>query len=71
MKTRTLPEIVRKVYGALGRSGVMKHDPTAVNKVGQSGVHTFVDDVVDIVLDSANDCDARCRLNTYLQNGNL
>ena len=71
MKTKTLPQIVRQVYGALGRSATVNHDPTDANQEGESGAHTFVDDVVDIVSSSTNSAQARCRLNTYLHEGTL
>jgi hypothetical protein len=71
MKTKTCPEIVRRVCGALGRSTVIHHEPTDTNKLGQSGVHTFADDVIGIVLASSNESQAYRNLIDFLHDGRL
>jgi hypothetical protein len=38
-----------QVYRALGSGDVVHHEPTEENQIGQSGVHTFVDDIMDVV----------------------
>jgi len=71
MKTKTFPAMVQKVCKALGTSGVVSHTPTDTNRLGQSGVHTFVSDVISIVLNSKNEHDAWRRLHSYLEDGEV
>jgi len=49
MKPKTYSGILKKVYRALGSGSVIHHPPTEANKIGQSGLHTFVDDIMDVV----------------------
>lgn len=46
---KTHPGIVEKVLKTLGNGGVIHHDPTPENRLGQSGLHTFIDDIQDVV----------------------
>jgi len=71
MKTKTFPEIVRRVYGTLGRSSMVRHEPTDTNRQGQSGAHTFVDDIIIIVQSSDNESQAHRNLLDYLYEGRL
>lgn len=48
-KMKTHPGILKKVYAALGRGTVLRHEPTETNRLGQSGLHTFVDDILDVL----------------------
>jgi hypothetical protein len=50
--TKTYPPMVAAVYKALGSNQVVRHEVTATNQIGQSGVHTFCDDVIQIVFSS-------------------
>jgi hypothetical protein len=50
MKTNTAPFLIEKVTKTLGNGGVINHTPTEENKIGQSGVHTFVDDIMNVVV---------------------
>ena len=49
MKTKTLPAIIKNITHELGNGNVTHHEPTEENKVGQSGLHTFIDDIMDVV----------------------
>lgn len=49
MQPKTHPGILKKVLQALGSGSVIHHEPTETNHVGQSGLHTFVDDIMDVV----------------------
>lgn len=49
MLPKTHPMLIKKVYNAIGRNHVVHHDPTATNPLGQSGLHTMVNDILDIV----------------------
>lgn len=72
MKTKTHPGIVKRVYRELGLTGVVTHhEPTENNRVGQSGVHTFVDDIITIVLESENEAMAYKNLHIYLIEGQI
>jgi hypothetical protein len=71
MKTKTSPEVVRRVYGALGRSTIVHHDPTDTNKLGQSGAHTFADDVITIVKSADSEAQAYRNILDYLHDGRL
>ncbi len=46
LKPRTYIGYVRKAFDALGSGEIRHHMPTDYNSVGQSGAHTFVDDIV-------------------------
>ena len=46
---KTHPGIVKKVSQVLGNGNVVHHPTTEENKIGQSGVHTFIGDIMDIV----------------------
>ncbi len=69
IQTKTLKGMVQQVYRLLGNGCVTHHDPTENNKMGQSGVHTFVDDLITIVLESSNEADAYRNLHKYLIHG--
>ena len=49
MKPKTHPGILKKVLQALGNGIVTHHEPTETNRLGQSGLHTFVDDIMDVI----------------------
>lgn len=48
-ETVTLPALIKKVSKVLGDGTIIHHTPTERNKIGQSGVHTFVCDIQDII----------------------
>jgi hypothetical protein len=50
MKTHTAPFVIEKVTKALGSEGVVNHTPSEDNKIGQSGVHTFIDDIMNVIV---------------------
>lgn len=67
---KTDKNVVIRVAQALGNGGVIHHIATEQNMLGQSGVHTFCDDVISIVLNSNNEQDAYrnpCRFLYLLQ----
>lgn len=53
MNTKTHPMLVKKVFDKMGGGGVIHHDPTITNQLGQSGIHTLVDDIMDIFIKSS------------------
>jgi len=69
MSTKTYSTLIQKVYTTLGNGNVICHTPNENNKMGQSGVHTFIDDIIDIVLNSKNEADAYKNLRKYLMEG--
>ena len=46
MKTKTNPNMVKKI--AKDWYGITHHAPTESNPLGQSGLHTLIDDIMDI-----------------------
>lgn len=64
--TKTFPGMVRKLWSELGGGAVTHHSSTVQNPLGQSGVHTFVDDVITIVLASENEAEAFRNLHKFL-----
>lgn len=49
MKVKTHPVILNKVSDAIGRGTVTKHEMTETNQIGQSGTHTFTDDIMNVI----------------------
>lgn len=49
MNTTTLPELIDNAVKALGNGRVVNHTPNEHNSIGQSGVHTFIEDIQDII----------------------
>lgn len=66
MANKTLPILRQKVFHTLGSGAVLNHPPSDDNPLGQSGVHTFIDDVITIVLESVNEAEAYKLLYQYL-----
>ena len=58
VKIKTSPQMLSRINHALGRGNVVKHPPTENNPLGQSGNHTFTDDVMN-VLRAAGDNEGR------------
>ncbi|MCK5611061.1 hypothetical protein KAR91_54815 [Candidatus Pacearchaeota archaeon] len=52
-------------------AGITHHEKTANNNIGQSGLHTFVDDIIEIVLNSKNEQEAYKKLHLFLLEGGL
>lgn len=52
MKTKTHPSIIKKVHEALHGGIVIHHEPTEGNRLGQSGLHTFVLDLMNVIEES-------------------
>ena len=46
---KTYGGILKKVCHVLGNGTIINHPPTERNPLGQSGLHTFIDDIMDIV----------------------
>lgn len=69
MLTRTLPSIVQRIYKELGNGCVTHHAPSETNPLGQSGVHTFVSDIMDLMAVSKNEAEAWKFLHQYLIDG--
>ena len=46
---KTNKEMMKEILRTLGNGGIISHDPTEENPLGQSGVHTFVDDIQDVI----------------------
>jgi hypothetical protein len=38
----------------MGKGNVIHHDPTVDNTIGQSGIHTLVDDIMDVFITSSD-----------------
>lgn len=55
---KTARVLVDRVCNSLGNGGVVCHATTEENIIGQSGVHTFAGDVINIVLGAQNEADA-------------
>jgi len=68
--TSTYPAMVMKVGKCIG-NGITHHSPTKGNTLGQSGLHTFCDDLMDIVLNSPNEREAYKNLFKYFEKGEL
>jgi len=47
--TKTYQPLIAKAAAALGKGLVIHHPPTETNLLGQSGVHTLVEDIQDVV----------------------
>jgi hypothetical protein len=47
--TKTHPIVLKNVKKALHNGSVIQHPATPSNPLGQSGIHTFVSDVIAIV----------------------
>lgn len=56
MKTHRI--LLDNVAHVLGDGAVIQHEGTEQNIIGQSGVHTFAADMIDIVLNSNNEAEA-------------
>jgi hypothetical protein len=48
---KTHKGLIEKVSKVLGNGNVIHHEPTEENQIGQSGVHTFVSDIMDVIED--------------------
>lgn len=48
VKSKTLPVLIQNIFNGLGRGDIIHHKPTSENQIGQSGVHTFIDDIQDV-----------------------
>jgi hypothetical protein len=46
---KTSNHLIEQVSKALGNGTVIHHIPTKDNLIGQSGVHTFVSDIMDVI----------------------
>ena len=71
IKTMTHPSVVKKVMISLAGRGVIHHEKTEQNPLGQSGIHTMTSDILDIVLNSDNECEATRNLQKYFREGTL
>ncbi len=71
MITTTQPALVKKIYDTLGRGSVILHQPTETNMIGQSGLHTFITDILDIVDVSLTPHEQVKNLYKYLKEGAL
>ena len=65
---KTHRTIVDKVAKALGDGAVIQHVGTETNLIGQSGVHTFADDMISIVLNSENEREAYKNIIMFILN---
>lgn len=63
----TYKPMLVEVYKVLGRGNVVHHKPTEENALGQSGIHTFVSDILDITGTALNEREALKNLYKYLQ----
>lgn len=63
---KTYEGLVRAVAKALGNGAVVNHAVTPQNALGQSGVHTFIDDIITIVLGAQNEADAFKQLHQFI-----
>ncbi len=48
LKTKTYPHLVTKVKAVLYNGSVLHHPATPDNPMGQSGLHTFITDILNI-----------------------
>ena len=65
MKTHKM--YLKKVSAALGDGAILHHKPTTENPLGQSGLHTFIDDIVTIAMeDRPSENEIARRLRAYL-----
>lgn len=69
MQTKTHSELVRRAAKSLGNGFLVNHGPTPHNELGQSGVQTFVDDILDVVFNSRDEADAFKRLSIFMKEG--
>ena len=69
--TKTLPRLVQDAHKAVGNGNIIHHDSMNNNQLGQSGLHTLVDDIVTIVLSSKDEADAVKRLERFFLLGSL
>lgn len=49
IQTKTHPSVMRSVAHALGNGAIITHRKNDSNPLGQSGIHTFVSDILTIV----------------------
>ena len=68
MKTKTYPHVVRKVTRTIGH-GITHHKPTPENTLGQSGLHTLIDDVISLCLNAYTEAEAYKKLHEYFCEG--
>lgn len=68
MRLLVHPDLLKSVFKH--KMGLVTHHaPTETNTLGQSGTHTFVNDLMDIVLASDNESCARDAICLYLHCG--
>ena len=70
MKTKTYPGMVIRVGKEIGPS-IAKHTPTPENRLGQSGMHTMVDDIIGVVMASDSEAHAYKLLHEYFTEGSV
>ena len=68
MKTKTFPAIIQKLKIS---NGITRHEQTLENPLGQSGIHTIVSDIMDIVLGGEHEKDIYRSLIKYLTEGQV
>jgi hypothetical protein len=71
MITTTYPPMVKKVYEVMGRAGVTHHTPTPMNSLGQSGLHTLISDIMDIMEVSMSSREQYKNLYNFFEKGEL
>ena len=69
--TSTFPPMVRKIYDIMGQGNVVHHEPTANNPLGQSQLHSLIDDILDIAYSAPNERKACQDLFEYFKNGEI
>lgn len=52
---RTADHIIRNIARAAGNGQVINHAATEENPLGQSGIHTLVDDIIECLDANPND----------------
>lgn len=69
VNTRTSPAMVKHIFKPISSGRVVHHNASDSNKIGQSGLHTLADDIINVVLNSDNEEMAVRNLNKFFREG--
>ncbi|NTV79592.1 MAG: hypothetical protein HGA25_10790 [Clostridiales bacterium] len=69
--TKTFPPLVRAIYDRMGSGHIVFHEKTENNSLGQSGMHTFIEDILDIVETAPDSIEAVKDLFKFFQEGEI
>lgn len=71
MITKSYQPWVKTIFTRVANHGILHHDPTSYNEIGQSGIHTITNDVIDIVLNSKSEAEAYKNIQKFFCEGTV